>query len=336
VEFRPTPDQLAYTFGGVAPIMRVEPGTVLSLWTQDCFGGRVTGVGDVPSLLMADAPGGNPQTGPFFVEGAQPGDTLVLHLVDLTPARDWGVSTIAPGFGGLVSTTAQPGLQAPLPERVWRYAYDRAAHTVTFEARESEFSLALPADPMLGTVGVAPALGEVRTTLVPDRFGGNMDTPEMRRGATAYLRVNVEGALFSIGDGHYRQGEGESCGSAVEGAMDVTLVVELVKGGGPEWPRIETDTHLVSVGSGRPLDAAWRCSQVDMVQWLAELHRLETLDAYQLLSQVSQAPLANVVDPNFSVVAKVDKRLLPDSAAYGGIHAELRERAAALGTVRSR
>lgn len=333
VEFRPTADQWAYTFGGVPPAMRITPGTVMTLWTQDCFGGRVTNVDDVPTLLMSDAPGSNPQTGPFFVEGAEPGDTLAIHLVDLTPARDWGVSTTMPFFGGLTSTLAEPGLQLPLEERVWVYHYDSVADTVAFEARRSEFSVGLPANPMLGTVGVAPALREVRTTMVPDYFGGNMDTPEMRQGVTAYLRVNVEGALFSIGDGHYRQGEGESCGSAVEGAMNVTLIVDLVKGGGAAWPRIESDTHLMSIGSGRPLDSAWRCSQVDMVAWLVELYGLETLDAYQLLSQLSEAPLANVVDPNFSVVAKVDKRLMPQASAYGGVHAALREQAAALGTV---
>ena len=93
---------------------------------------------------------------------------------------------------------------------------------------------------MLGTVGVAPAGGEVRSSLVPDWFGGNMDTPEMRADSTAFLGVNVEGALLSIGDGHYRQGEGESCGTAVEGAMTATIIVDLVKGGAPGWPRIET------------------------------------------------------------------------------------------------
>ena len=94
---------------------------------------------------------------------------------------------------------------------------------------------------MLGTVGVAPAGNEVRSSLVPDRFGGNMDTPQMRAGTTCFLGVNVEGALFSIGDGHYRQGEGESCGTAVEGAMTTTLIVDLVKGAAPGWPRLEDD-----------------------------------------------------------------------------------------------
>jgi acetamidase/formamidase len=187
-------------------------------------------------------------------------------------------------------------------------------------------------DPMLGTVGVAPAAGEVRSSLVPDSFGGNMDTPQMRAGATCYLGVNVPGALFSVGDGHYRQGEGEACGTAVEGAMDITLIVDLVKGGGPAWPRIETDEHLMVVGSSRPLEDAWRVGHVDMVAWLSQLSGLDRLDAYQLLSQIGQAPLANVVDANYSALAKVPKALLPASPpAYGGLHQHLRESAAAAG-----
>ena len=118
---------------------------------------------------------------------------------------------------------------------------------------------------MLGTVGVAPAGREVRSSLVPERFGGNMDTPQMRAGTTCFLGVNVEGALFSVGDGHYRQGEGEACGTAVEGAMTTTLIVELIKGGAPAWPRLEDDTHWMTVGSSRPLEDAWRIGQVELV-----------------------------------------------------------------------
>jgi acetamidase/formamidase len=221
-------------------------------------------------------------------------------------------------------------LQEPLPERTWIYQLDSARKTVTFEAQGSELSLELPIAPMLGTVGVAPASGEVRTSLVPDKFGGNMDTPEMRAGSTCYLAVNVEGALFSIGDGHYRQGEGESCGTAVEGAMTTTLLVELVKGGGPMWPHIEDDEHLMVVGSSRPLEDAWRASQVDMVLWFGELFGLDKLDAYQLLTQISQVPIANVVDTNYSAVTKVPKSLLPPTNVYGGVHGHLRELAAGI------
>ena len=332
VTFVPLADQLNYTFGGAEPVMRIRPGTVLTMWTEDAYGGRITSRDDVATLAL-DTEDLNPQTGPFWIEGAEPGDTLAIHLADLTPARSWGASTLIPFFGGLTSVPVSPTLQAPLPERTWIYEYDSATDTLAFEAQGSDFAISLPANPMLGTVGVAPARREVRSSLVPDAFGGNMDTPEMAAGATCYLRVNVGGALFSLGDGHYRQGEGESCGTAVEGAMHVTAIVELIKGSGPAWPRLETDTHLMSIGSGRPLEEAWRASQVDMITWLGELYGLDRLDAYQLLTQISQVPIANVVDTNYSAVTKIDKRLLPSATAYGGIHGELRNAARSLGTI---
>src|SRR4051812_9436771 len=262
VEFTPTRDRYAYTFGGVAPVMRVVPGTALRLWSDDAFGGVLPSVDDLSSAKV-DLRFVNPQTGPFYVEGAEPGDTLVLHLVDLTPARDWGASAAIPFFGGMTSTDRVVTLQEPLPDTTWIYELDRDQNTVAFAARHSDHRIDLPVEPMLGTVGVAPPGGEVRSSLVPDRFGGNMDTPQMRAGSTVFLGVNVEGALFSIGDGHYRQGEGESCGTAVEGAMNTTLLIELIKAGtapAPAWPRIESDTELMVVGSARPLDDAWRAS----------------------------------------------------------------------------
>jgi acetamidase/formamidase len=332
VTFVPTVDQLNYTFGGAEPVMRIRPGTVLTLWTEDAYGGRITSRDDVATTAL-DTEDLNPQTGPFFIEGAEPGDTLAVHLVDLTPARTWGASTLIPFFGGLTSIPVSPTLQDPLPERTYIYDFDAGTHTLGFSALASDFEVRLPANPMLGTVGLAPARREVRTSLVPDYFGGNMDTPEMTAGATCYLRVNVDGALFSLGDGHYRQGEGESCGTAVEGAMNVTAIVDLIKGGGPAWPRIETDTHLMCIGSGRPLEEAWRASQVEMVGWLGELHGLDRLDAYQLLTQISQVPIANVVDTNYSAVTKIDKRLLPPAQVYGGIHDEIRSVARSLGTI---
>ncbi|MGE3663235.1 MAG: acetamidase/formamidase family protein [Pseudonocardia sp.] len=333
VEYRPRPDQYAWTFGGVAPSHRISPGTLLRLWTEDAFSGRITRPTDRPMDVL-DMTEVNPQTGPFFVEGAEPGDTLALHLVDLTPARDWGASTLIPFFGALTGTDRTALLNEPLPEETWIYQLDRARGVVLFEARRGELQIELPVAPMLGTVGVAPAGREVRSSLVPDKFGGNMDTPEMRAGTTCYLGVNVPGALFSVGDGHYRQGEGESCGTAVEGAMDVTLIVELIKGSpsapAPEWPRLEHDEDYAVVGSSRPLEDAWRASQVGMVRWLGELYGLDPLDAYQLLTQISRSPLANVVDTNYSAVTKIDKALLPAADAYGGMHRHLREQAATL------
>ncbi len=329
VEFRPQPEQYAWTFGGAAPTHRIAPGTVLRLWTEDAFSGRLQRATDLPSHVL-DMTEVNPQTGPFFVEGAEPGDALALHIVDLTPARDWAASTTIPFFGALTGTDRTALLNAPLPEQTWIYQLDREHGTLLFEARHSDLRIELPCRPMLGTIGVAPAGREVRTSLVPDKFGGNMDTPEMTAGTTCFLGVNVEGALFSVGDGHYRQGEGESCGTAVEGAMDVTLIVDLVKGAAPEWPRLEHDDDYAVVGSSRPLEDAWRASQVGMIGWLGELYGLDPLDAYQLLTQISRSPLANVVDTNYSAVTKVEKSLLPRAEAFGGMHRHLRERARSL------
>jgi acetamidase/formamidase len=329
VEFRPEPAQYAWTFGGAAPLREIDPGTVLRLWCDDAFAGKIRSVSDIASASL-DPRFLNPQTGPFSVRGAEPGDALVLHIVELTPARDWGASTLVPFFGGLTATDRTALLHEPLDELTWIYEVDRARGTVTFSARRSELVIDLPLAPMLGTVGVAPALREVRSSLTPDAFGGNMDTPEMRAGATCFLPVNEPGAIFSVGDGHYRQGEGESCGTAVEGAMDVTLIVELVKGAAPAWPRIENDDEIVVVGSSRPLEDAWRISQVEMISWLADLLGLDRLDAYQLLTQTSLSPLANVVDTNYSAVTKVPKALLPPITAFGGMHAHLRGLAAEL------
>jgi acetamidase/formamidase len=329
VEFTPSVDQYAFTFGGNEPAMRIKPGTALRLWSDDAFGGALRAVTDLSSERV-DLRFVNPQTGPFHVEGAEPGDTLALHLVSLEPARDWGASATIPFFGGMTSTDRTFTLQDALPDATWIYHLDSAARTVAFEARSGDFRVELPLEPMLGTVGVAPAGGEVRSSLVPERFGGNMDTPQMRAGATCYLGVNVEGAMFSIGDGHYRQGEGEACGTAVEGAMTTTLIVDLVKGGAPVWPRIEDDSHWLAIGSSRPLEDAWRIAQGELIAWLVELYGLDPMDSYQLLSQITEAPLANVVDANYSSVVKARKALLPPASAYDGLHADLRARAETL------
>jgi acetamidase/formamidase len=329
VDFVPTFEQYAFTFGGVAPVRRVAPGTALRLWSDDAFCGALRSATDLSSEKV-DLRYVNPQSGPFYVEGAEPGDTLALHLVSLEPARDWGASAHIPFFGGMTGTDRVVTLQDALPDLTYVYELDRARKTVTFAAKSSDLRVDLPLEPMLGTVGVAPAGREVRSSLVPDRFGGNMDTPQMRAGATCYLGVNVEGALFSIGDGHYRQGEGEACGTAVEGAMTTTLIVELLKGGAPAWPRLEDDTHWMTVGSSRPLEDAWRIGQAELVHWFGELYGLDPMDAYQLLSQITEAPIANVVDANYSAVVKARKSLLPAASAYGGLHAELRSRAKAL------
>ena len=332
--FVPTPDQFAWTFGGCEPVMRIQPGDVLELFTEDAFAGRIRSSDDLPSQAIA-YPFINPQTGPFHVEGAEPGDTLAIHLIDVNPARDWAVSTTVPLFGALTGTRFTATLQPPLPERTWIYAVDRSTREVVYQALDSEFSVRLPLEPFLGTIGVAPAANEARNVLVPEAFGGNMDTPEARAGTTIYLGVNVEGALFSIGDGHYTMGEGEVCGVAVEGAMETVLTIEVLKGVYCEWPRLENDESIMVAGSYRPLEDAFRIAHTQLIRWICAETELSEMDTYQLVTQASRSPIANVCDANYTIVAKMPKRYLPRGVRWmGDTHTRLRDVGAAVRATR--
>lgn len=319
--------ELVYTFGGVDPIMSVAPGTVVSTSTRDCFGGQLRSVDQAVSTVC-DPRYLNPQTGPFYITGAEIGDTIAVHFVSIEPREAWGVSCTVPFFGALTATPTTALLHPALPELTWIYELDGAARTVRYRARDSALSLELPMDPMHGTVGVAPALGEVRSTLAPGAWGGNMDTPEMRAGVTCYLGVNVDGALLSLGDGHARQGEGETCGVAVECAMDTVFTVDLIKRVSTPWPRLESDTYIMTTGSSRPLEDAFRIAHLEMVRWVAELLDISDIDAYQLVSQVAETPVGNVCDTVYTVVCKIRKDLLDNPSPMRGMHARLRSAAA--------
>ena len=323
ITYRPGAGEYAWTFGGAAPVMRLRTPCALDLYTEDCFAGRVQSADDLVSRL--NITGLNPQTGPFWIEGAEPGDTVAVHFVSMTPARDWAASTTVPLFGALTGTNLTALLHEPLEELMWIWQLDRDKGLCRFTAKKSDFTADLPMNPMHGTVGVAPAGGEVRSALVPDAFGGNMDTPEMRAGTTCYLGVNVPGALLSLGDGHARQGEGETCGVAVECAMNTVLIVDLIKGQATPWPRLESDTYIMSTGSARPLEDAFRIAQHDMVSWIAAEYGLDPLDAYQLVTQAVESPLANVCDTNYTSIAKMPKRYLPGGGAMDGGHARMLE-----------
>jgi acetamidase/formamidase len=324
VELTPRAEDYRYSFGGPgAALATVEPGSVVRVTTEDCFGGRVRSAADLPSRVC-EFPYLNPVTGPIHVAGAEPGDLLAVHFADIRPSRNWAVSTTFPHFGALTTTHLTAMLHPPLDEVVWVYDVDVADWTCTFRARRSETVIELPLDPMHGTVGVAPGAGEVIMSITPGAHGGNMDTPEIRAGTTVYLPVNVPGAMLAIGDGHCRQGEGEVCGTAVEAAMETVVVVDLVKNAAPAWPRMENDAAVMSTGSARPLEDAYRISQHDMVSWVSSLLELDPLDAYQLVSQAGSAPAGNVVDTVYTMVAKIGKSVLGGRPAYDGVHDRLR------------
>jgi len=306
VNYVPKHEELTYTFGGAAPKMHIKPGTRIVSWSEDCYDGAVTRPDQLPSKVMP--PGhDNPQTGPFYVDGAEPGDTLVIHINKLEPARDHGISSFFPGFGALNATDRTAVLGADLPEKVWFYEVTSGvARTHSLDGKKT---WDVPLAPFLGCLGVAPA-GEARSTIVPDSFG-NMDCPEVRAGNTVYLGVKVPGALVSFGDGHYAMGEGEIIGTAIEGAMNVDITVDLIKHRDTPWPRIENADTIMTLGAARPLEDAARIAFREMVRWVQDLTGMSEMDAYEFVSQNAKAPLTEMVDPEYTVLVKIDKKRLP-------------------------
>jgi amidase len=311
VKYHAATNDVKYVYGTAAPVAHVKPGEIIETNTLDAFGNVLKKPGDRLSMVKGD----NPLTGPFYVDGAQPGDTLSIKILDLQVDGNQGVGTLGPGFGALNQTTYTAMLHAPLPEKIWFYPIDKATGTATFQALDSKFSVKIPLHPFLGCIGVAPAGGEARASLVPAEFGGNMDAPEASVGNTLYLPVNVVGALLYMGDGHAAMGDGEVAGSAIEVPLLVRVQVNVIKGQKINWPRFENADSIKAVGAYRPLDDALRIAFTELIEWIHKDYGLSSLDAYELLSKVAQIHLDEMVDPNYVVVASVDKKFLPAKKA---------------------
>jgi amidase len=306
VRYEPKPAELKYVFGVAKPVATVKPGEILETRTVDCFGDAIQKPGDT----LAKVTGDNPLTGPFFVEGAEPGDTLAVKILALTVDSDQGVGALAPGFGALTTTTYTPMLHAPVPERIWFYPIDRARNEATFRALDSAFTTKIPLHPFLGCLGVAPAL-EARSSVTPAEHGGNMDAPEASVGHTAYFPVTVRGALLYLGDGHAQMGDGEIAGTAIEVPMRARLQISVIKHQKIAWPRFENDKEIMALGAYRPLDDALRIAFTELIGWIHAETGLSELDAYQLLSQVAKVHVTEMVDPNYVIVASIAKQFLP-------------------------
>jgi amidase len=300
------PTDYSYVFNPYRePIARVKPNERVTIHTDDAFESRITEKEDLPSRALATAKFLNPQTGPIYVEGAEPGDTLAVHIESIEPTRDFAVSVLIPYFGGLTSTNFTRTLQEPLPEKVWIWDLLDGDTKLLNE----ELGLELPWEPFLGTLAVAPDL-EAITTLAPGPFGGNMDVPDVKPGNTVYLPVWNPGALVYTGDCHARQGQGELCGVAMEITSKVTVVLEVIKDRAIEWPRIESDEAIMVVGSARPMEDAARIANTELILWLEHEYGYDRWDAYQLLTQAGGLYVGNMVDTTYSLVASVAKRHL--------------------------
>ncbi|HEV8253337.1 MAG TPA: acetamidase/formamidase family protein [Vicinamibacteria bacterium] len=288
------------TFAARPPVLTVKPGDVLeseSLWGEwyEKAGGKWPG-----------------EVGPIAIEGAEPGDTLVVEILKVRPNRDTAVSTQGGRFGALVPDSGTAMLNETFPRGRYVWRLDRAAMTGTLDLPGSALkSVTVPLRPMLGRVATAPPGQESWDGLWPGVFGGNMDASDVREGTTVYLPVFHEGALFYFGDGHALQGDGEICGSGLETAMDVAFRFTLQKKKTIAWPRLEDADSLMVAGSARPLSDALRIAFVELVNWLVADHGFDKAEAYQLVSQTATIRVANMVDPLYTVVAKFPKKYLP-------------------------
>jgi acetamidase/formamidase len=292
------------TFAVRPPVLRLKPGTTVETRTFSRPGDYYT----------PDKAGPWPgEVGPFYVEGAAPGDTLVVRILKLTPNRDTAISNVTPtGISGVAGDGRTRMLNDPLPARRFVWRLDRTRMTGTLDLPNSASKrIEVPLRPMLGRIAVAPAGEEAFGGLWPGDFGGNLDASDVGQGATVHLPVFHDGALFYFGDRHALQGDGEIVGSGLETTMDVTFQFELVKGQRIRWPRIENDEFIMVAGSVRPLIDALRIAYVELIDWLVADYGFEKMEAYQVASQVGVVRVANVVDPNYTVVAKFPKKLLP-------------------------
>jgi len=307
-----TPTKYYFTYDARhKPELKLKPGDTLVTTTLDAFGNTISEQNQRASEIV-HLPNVNHQTGPFYVEGAMPGDTLVLHLEKVKPCRDYAVSTHMPHFGLLTGEAYTGMLTDPLPEKTYIWKLDLKTNVATIDLFDSGMrTIEIPLHPFLGTVGVAPDNGEAVLSLTPAEHGGNMDCVETRAGSILYFPVFVEGALFMLGDGHVAQGDGEICGSGLECPLEVTVRVNVIKGQRINWPRFEDNDYLMVAASTRPLIDAFRSAQVELINWLASDYGFSRWDALQLVSQTGVIRVGNVVNPKYTVVAKFPKKYLP-------------------------
>ena len=283
------------------PVIKVQPGEVVEVETWDALGNAVKPGQTLKDALERDVPlYENPVTGPIYVEGASPGDTLVIEIIDIS-IPDMGVTVVVPGFGGL-----EGWLQKFPPLTKFFKIKDGNVVYKLNDGRE----IAVPLKPFIGTIGVSPA-SEAISTITPGKHGGNMDTPDICVGNRVFLPVSVRGALLGLGDVHAVQGDGEICGTAVEVPSVVRMKIDLIQNKRIDWPRIESPDEVMTVCSARPLEDAVRLAFLELIKWLEEDYGFERYDAYMFLSLTAKVRVSQIVDPLFTVVAKLPKALLP-------------------------
>ena len=283
------------------PVLRVAPGDTVHTTTVDAGGTDEKGVTRVL--------GGNPETGPFFVETAEPGDTLVVHLVKLRLNRDWAGSD-----DGIVPRGLDTEWAAKMKDggKNVRWHLDLAKGFATPEKPAEHLkNYSVPLRPMLGCVATAPPPAAAAPgTGDSGGYGGNMDFNEVAEGATIYLPVRTPGAMLYLGDGHAAQGDGELTGNALETSMDVEFTVDVISGKGVRGPRVESATHIMAMGLDGSIDDAFRDATANMADWLTDKYGLTPSEVAQVLGTSAEYKVSEAADRNAGVVLKINKERL--------------------------
>ena len=283
------------------PVLNVAPGDTIHTTTVDAGGTDEKGVTRVL--------GGNPETGPFYIETAAPGDTLVIHLTRLMLNRDWAISD-----DGLVDRAMDSDLAVKMKDggKNVRWHLDRERGVATPQKPSAGLAnYSVPLRPMLGCVAVAPGSAQAPPgTGDSGRWGGNMDFNEVVEGNTVYLPVNVPGALLYVGDGHAAQGDGELNGNALETSMDVEFSVDVIPGKRISGPRVESGTHIMAMGLDGSLDDAFRSATANMANWLMDDYKLNASEVAQVLGTAAEYKVSEAADRNAGIVIKIDKQRL--------------------------
>jgi amidase len=288
------------------PVLTIAPGDTIHTTTVDAGGTDEKGVTRVL--------GGNPETGPFYIETAAPGDTLSVHITRLRLNRDWAISD-----DGIVGRALDSDLAVKMKDgfKNVRWHLDLAKGIATPEKPGEHMThYSVPVRPMLGCVAVAPNITQAPPgTGDSGGYGGNMDFNEITEGATVYLPVRVPGALLYVGDGHALQGDGELNGNALETSMDVEITVDVIPEKRIQGPRVESATHLMAVGLDGSLDDAFRDATSNMAQWLTDEYKLTPSEVAQVLGTAAEYKVSEVADRNAGMVLKINKeRLKPLTA----------------------
>lgn len=299
-----TPARYHNTFGSHQPVLSIRDGDVVRTSTVDAAGCDASGSNVTPQ--------GNPLTGPFFVEGAEPGDAVAVRINAITPNRRAGY-----GSRRLAPVVVDPEYVQELdlanaPGWIW---WDVDVERWTAKLTELVPGLdrfVLPLEPMLGCIGVAPDRGQAISSATSGPYGGNMDYRLIGAGTTVCFPVFTPGALLFVGDCHAVQGAGEMTGTGVEISCDVEFEVRLLKSRGLRWPRGETDDCVFTIGNARPLDQATQHATTEMMRWLRDEYGLDATGASIVIGQCAEYDLGNMFDPAYTMALRLPKARLED------------------------